>query len=172
MILYPKVYLKNVKKINIELLREHNIKALILDVDNTLIDVDRKMIDGAEEWCSDLKKQGIKMCILSNTSHEEKAKSVAERLEIPYIHFARKPFKRGFYRAKKLLKIDKNEEIAVVGDQLFTDIIGANRVKMVPMLVQPLNERDFWYTKIKRPLEDIIIRRYIKKYGGEIDVYK
>lgn len=172
MILYPKIYLKNVKKISIELLRENNIKALILDVDNTLIDVDKKMIEGAEEWCENLKKQGIKICILSNTSHEEKAKAVAEKLEIPYIHFAKKPFRRGFYRAKKLLEIEKNEEIGVVGDQLFTDIIGANRVKMVSILVQPLDNRDFWYTKIKRPLEEILIKRYIKKYGGKIDVYK
>ncbi len=162
MILYPKFYLKSVKEISIELLRNNNIKGLILDVDNTLIDVDRKLIQGAENWCEGLKNQGIKICILSNTSHEEKVKDVAEKLEIPYIHFAKKPFKRGFLRAKKLLEIEKDEQIGVVGDQLFTDIIGANRVKMVPILVQPVDKRDFWYTKIKRPIENIFIRRYIK----------
>ena len=162
MILYPKFYLKSVKEISIELLRNNNIKALILDVDNTLIDIDRKLIEGAEEWCEDLKKQGIKICILSNTNREEKVKDVATRLEIPYINFAKKPFKKGFYRAQKLLEIEKNEEIGVVGDQLFTDIIGANRMKMVPILVQPIDKRDFWYTKIKRPIENILIKRYIK----------
>ena len=131
MILYPKFYLENVKEISIEFLRKNNIKGLILDVDNTLIDINRKIIDGAEQWCDNLKKHGIRICILS-------------------------------YRAQKLLEIEKSEEIAVVGDQLFTDIIGANRVKMVPILVQPVDKKDLWYTKIKRPIENIFIRRYIK----------
>lgn len=162
MILYPKFYLKSVKDISIELLRNNNIKGLILDVDNTLIDVDRKIIDGAKEWCKSLKEQGIKVCILSNTSHEEKVKTVAEELEIPYLYFGKKPFKKGFYRAKKLLEIEKSEQIAAVGDQLFTDVIGANRVKMIPILVQPVDERDYWYTKIKRPIENILIKSYLK----------
>ncbi len=162
MILYPKFYLENVKEISIEFLRKNNIKGLILDVDNTLIDINRKIIDGAEQWCDNLKKHGIRICILSNTSNEEKARDVAKKLEIPYIFFAKKPFKKGFYRAQKLLEIEKSEEIAVVGDQLFTDIIGANRVKMVPILVQPVDKKDLWYTKIKRPIENIFIRRYIK----------
>ena len=162
MILYPKFYLKSVKEISIDLLRNNNIKGLILDVDNTLIDVDRNLIEGAEEWCQNLKKQGIRICILSNTNHEEKVKDVAKNLEIPYIYFAKKPFKRGFYRAKKLLEMEKNHEIGVVGDQLFTDVIGANRVKMVPILVQPVDKRDYWYTKVKRPIENIFIKRYIK----------
>lgn len=165
MILYPQFYLKNVKEINIELLRNNKIKGLILDVDNTLIDINRKLIDGAEEWCNNLKRQGIRICILSNTSNEEKAKDVAKKLEIPYIFFAKKPFKKGFYRAQKLLEIEKSEEIAVVGDQLFTDIIGANRAKMVPILVQPVDKKDLWYTKIKRPIENIVIKRYIKNMG-------
>lgn len=162
MILYPKFYLKNVKEISIDLLRKNNIKGLILDVDNTLIDINRKILEGASVWCNNLKEQGIRMCILSNTSHEEKAKDVAKELEIPYIHFARKPFKKGFYRAQKLLEIKNSKEIAVVGDQLFTDIIGANRVDMIPILVQPVDKKDLWYTKIKRPIENIFIRKYIK----------
>ncbi len=167
MILYPKFYLKSIKDISIELLRDNKIKGLILDVDNTLIDVDRKIIEGAEEWCKNLKENGIKICILSNTSHEDKVIYVAKKLEIPYIHFAKKPCKSGFYKAKKLIEIDKNEQIGVVGDQLFTDVIGANRVKMVSILVQPVDKRDFWYTKIKRPVENLFIKRYEKKYGGK-----
>lgn len=162
MIVYPKFYLKNVKEISIELLRKNNIKGLILDVDNTLIDINKKILEGANTWCNNLKEQGIRMCILSNTSHEEKAKDVAKELEIPYIYFARKPFKKGFYRAQKLLEIENSKEIAVVGDQLFTDIIGANRVNMIPILVQPVDKKDLWYTKIKRPIENIFIRKYIK----------
>lgn len=170
-LLYPKFYLKNVKEIDIELLRNNNIKGLILDVDNTLIDVDKKLLEGADEWCKNLKDQGIKICILSNTSHKEKAQDVADKLEIPFINFAKKPFKKGFYQAKELLGLERAEEIAVVGDQLFTDILGANRVGMIPILVKPVDDRDLWHTKIKRPLENMLIKRYIKK-RRKIDVYK
>ena len=161
--LYPKFYLKSVKKIDIDLLKKNSIKGLILDVDNTLIDIDKKLLDGVEEWCKNLRGQGVKICILSNTSHKEKAQGVAAKLEIPFIHFAKKPCKKGFYKAQKLLEIEKTEEIAVVGDQLFTDILGANRVGMIPILVEPVDKRDLWYTKIKRPLENMFIRKFVKK---------
>ena len=55
-----------------------------------------------------------------------------------------------------------NEAIAVVGDQIFTDVIGANRAKMFPILVKPINEKDIWITKFKRPIENKIIQRYLK----------
>ena len=161
--LYPKFYLKSVKEINIELLTKNNIKGLILDIDNTLIDIDKKFLDGVEEWCENLKRQGIKVCILSNTSNKEKAQGVADKLEVPFINFAKKPVKKGFYQAQKLLGIEKVEEIAVAGDQLFTDILGANRVGMISILVEPVDKRDLWHTKIKRPIEEIFIRKYVKK---------
>ena len=64
--LYPKEYLNSVKDINIELLKKNNIKGLILDVDNTLINLDRVMPTGVADWAKEMKKQGIKICILSN----------------------------------------------------------------------------------------------------------
>ena len=165
--LYPKFYLKNVKEIEIELLRKNNIKGLVLDVDNTLIDIDKNLLDGVDKWCENLKNQGIKICILSNTSSKEKAQGVANKLGIPFIYFGKKPFKKGFFQAKELLEIEKVSEIAVVGDQLFTDILGANRVGMISILVEPVDNRDLWYTKIKRPIEEIFIKRYVKKTEEE-----
>lgn len=57
----------------------------------------------------------------------------------------------------------QSTEIAVVGDQIMTDVIGANRSKMFSILVKPIEEKDYLITKIKRPLENIIIKRYLKK---------
>lgn len=114
MLLYPKEYLKNVKEITIGKLRKNNIKALILDVDNTLIDIDKNLLEGVKEWCEDLKKQGIKFYILSNTNKKEKVKKVAEDLEVPYINFAKKPLKGGFKKIQKELKIENSIEIGVV----------------------------------------------------------
>ncbi len=162
MILYPKAYLQSVKEITISFLKENKIKALILDVDNTILDFDKNIPEGVKEWCEDLKKQGIKMCILSNTNQKEKVKMVAEKLELPYFYFATKPLKRGFKKAIKELN-EKKENIAAVGDQIFTDVIGANHAKLYSILVKPIGQKDIFITRIKRPLENYVIRKYEKK---------
>lgn len=164
MFAYPKMYLNNIKEISIEILEKHNIKGLLLDVDNTLIDYKQEMLEGTVEWCNDLKRNGIKMCVLSNSNKLEKVQMVANTLDIPYINFAKKPLKSGFRRAQKLLEL-KEENIAVVGDQIFTDIIGGNRCNMFTILTKPLHEQDIFITRIKRPLEQWVINKYLKKEG-------
>lgn len=159
--LYPKEYLNSVKDISLELLEKNNIKGLILDVDNTLINLERKMPVGVSEWAKNLKAKGIKICILSNSNNIKKVEEVAKIIDVPYIFFGKKPLKSGFLRARDILKLS-NENIAVVGDQIFTDIIGANRCKMFPLLVKPIEEKDYFLTKIKRPIEKFIIKRYEK----------
>ena len=160
-VLYPKEYFNSVKDISLELLNKHNIKGLILDVDNTLINLERKMPEGISEWAKNLKDNGIKICILSNSNKVDKVGAVAKILNVPYIFFGKKPLKSGFLRAKEILKLD-NENIAVVGDQIFTDIIGANRCNMYSILVKPLEEKDYLITIIKRPVEKLIIKNYEK----------
>ena len=122
MILYPDIYLKNVKEITIELLNKNNIKGLLLDVDNTLIDFDLKILEGSKQWCNNLKENGIKICILSNTNKIEKVKMVAKELDLEYINFAKKPFKNGFKRALKFLELEP-KNVAAVGDQIMTDVL-------------------------------------------------
>ncbi len=114
MIIYPDKYLRNVKEITIDLLKKNNIKGLILDVDNTLIDFDKKLLEGAKEWCENLKKQGIKFYILSNTNKKEKIEKVSKELDIPYICFAKKPLKTGFKKAQEQLRIKDTRQIAAV----------------------------------------------------------
>ena len=92
---------------------------------------------------------------------KEKVRMVAEKLKLPYFYLGTKPFKRGFKKAIKLLE-EKEENIAAVGDQIFTDVIGANRCKLFSILVKPIAEKDLLVTKIKRPLENIIINKYLK----------
>ena len=162
--LYPKLYCKNVLEITPQYLNENNIKALILDVDNTLLDFDLKLVDGLENWHEEMKKNNIKCIILSNSNKTTKVKMVAELLGIDYIKFALKPLKCGFKKAQKQLNIP-NENIAVVGDQIFTDVIGANRTKMFSILVEPLAEKDLWMTRFKRPIENLVIKKYLKKIG-------
>ena len=163
--IYPRLYCKNILEVTPEFLKENNIKALILDVDNTLLDFDLKIIDGLENWGKTMKENEIKCIILSNSNKETKVKMVADLLGIEYIKFAMKPLKRGFKMAQKKLEIP-NENIAAIGDQIFTDVIGANRMKMFSILVKPLAEKDLWMTRFKRPIEELVIKNYLKKIGG------
>lgn len=161
MIFYPKGYFKKVSEISLEYLKENNIKGLILDVDNTLIDYYKNISEDIINWAKTLKQSGIRMCILSNSNKQEKVKEVASKLNLDYMYFAMKPFKRGFKKAIKMLDL-KNNEIAAVGDQIFTDVIGANRMKMFSILVEPIEEKDIFVTLIKRPIENYIKKRYLK----------
>ncbi len=159
MLLYPKAYFNNVREININFLKENNIKALILDVDNTLIDYDKNLNKETIIWAEELKNNGIKLYILSNSNRKQKVKDVAEKLKIGYDYFAIKPFKKGFKKVQKILN-ESPQNIGVVGDQIFTDVIGGNRCKMFTILVDPINEKDIWITKIKRPIENAIKNKY------------
>lgn len=163
--IYPRLYCKNILEVTPEFLKENNIKALILDVDNTLLDFDLNIIEGLEDWGKTMKENEIKCIILSNSNKETKVKMVADLLGIEYIKFAMKPLKRGFKMAQKKLEIP-NENIAAIGDQIFTDVIGANRMKMFSILVKPLAEKDLWMTRFKRPIEELVIKNYLKKIGG------
>ena len=162
MILYPDAYLKNVKEITLDFLNKNNIKGLILDIDNTLIDYDKKLLDGVKEWCENLKSRNIKLCMVSNTNKIKKVEKVAKVLGLEYICFSNKPFKQAFYNGQKLLKLETNQ-IAVVGDQIFTDVLGGNRVGMFTILTQPIDERDIIITRIKRPFEKIVMKSYLKQ---------
>ena len=162
MILYPNIILNNIKEITIELLKENNINALILDVDNTLIDYDKNFAEGTIEWVENLKQNGIKLYILSNSNKQKKVKMVSDKLKIAYKHFAKKPLKSGFLKVQKILE-ENPENIAVVGDQIFTDIIGGNRCKMFTILVEPINVKDILITRLKRPVENFIKNRYKQK---------
>lgn len=161
MILYPNAHLNNVREITTNFLQKNKINALILDVDNTLIDYDKNLPKETIDWAENLKNSNIKLYILSNTNKKEKVKTVAEKLGIEYMYFAKKPLKTGFKKVQEKLK-EPAQNIAVVGDQIFTDIIGGNRCKMFTILVEPIAEKDIWITMIKRPLENAIKKKYHK----------
>ena len=165
MILYPKEHFKNVREITIEFLKQNKLNALILDVDNTLIDFDKNLDEETVKWAENLKKEGIKLYILSNSNKKEKVKTVAEKLNVEYEYFGKKPLKTGFKKVQKKLQ-EKSENIGVVGDQIFTDVLGGNRCKMFTILVEPIAEKDIWITLLKRPIENAIKNRYKKTKEG------
>lgn len=159
MLLTPNMQVRKITDITIEILKENNIKGMILDVDNTLIDLDRVPLEGIKEWIDNMKNEGIKFCIASNSLKKDKIEKVAKMLDIPYVHFSAKPTKIGLKKAKQILGIENSKNIAEVGDQLFTDVLGTNRMKMFSILTEPLCEEKVKINNLKRKLERRVLRR-------------
>ena len=159
MLLTPNMQVRKITDITIEMLKENNIKGMILDVDNTLIDLDRVPLEGIKEWIDNMKNEGIKFCIASNSLKKDKIEKVAKMLDIPYVHFSAKPTKIGLKKAKQILGIEDSKNIAEVGDQLFTDVLGTNRMKMFSILTEPLCEEKVKINNLKRKLEKRVLRR-------------
>ena len=150
--LYPKAYFEKVQDITIQFLIKNKIKALVLDVDNTLIAKNKELSEEIISWAKEIRGQGVKLYILSNTNDKKKVTKIANTLKIAYAYFGMKPLKIGFKKVQKQLQ-EPFERLAIVGDQIFTDIIGGNRCKMFTILVDPIEEKEYWYTAWKRPIE-------------------
>ena len=99
---------------------------------------------------------------MSNSNKQEKIEKVSKILKIDYLLFSMKPLKKGLKKAMKMLN-EKPENIAAIGDQIFTDVLGANRCKMFSILVKPIDKKDIWLTVIKRPLENYVLKKYKDK---------
>ena len=150
--LMPKEFVTSVFQITPEKLATLGIKGIITDLDNTLIEWDRP--DATEEiaqWLNEMNEAGIRVIIASN-NHEERVKRFAEPLGIPYIYRAKKPLGAAYYAAMKEIRL-KSNEVAMVGDQLLTDIMGANRLKLYTFLVRPVAESDGFVTRFNRFIE-------------------
>lgn len=158
---YPDLIADNVKKIDLNYLIENNIKGLILDIDNTLVpDYVKEAGDDIIKWLDKVKKMGLKVCIVSNATHKRVSR-FNEKLGVDAIPRASKPGKKSFLKAIKLMGI-KAEETAVIGDQLFTDIYGGNKLNMFTILVKPIASKEFIFVRIKRLAEKFILARHAK----------
>ncbi|MGY4707761.1 YqeG family HAD IIIA-type phosphatase [Candidatus Bipolaricaulota sp. J31] len=152
----------SVFEIDYEGLRAKSIRGLCFDLDNTLCPWRAPALDGAVERLLDrLKAMGFRICVLSNgkpKGREGVAKALMER-GIPLIHSAGKPLPFGFKRAQRVLGLAP-AEIAVVGDQLLTDILGGNLLGFYTILVEPISPREHpWTRLVSRSLERLLGRR-------------
>ncbi|MCX8075329.1 MAG: YqeG family HAD IIIA-type phosphatase [Clostridia bacterium] len=156
---FPTYIFESVQTIPYETLEKEGIKAIIFDMDNTLVDYKYEYVDEIKVWLAEMNKKGIKFCILSNTPRKSKAKLIAEDLGMKYIVNASKPWSKGFKKAIDILRINK-DHVAIVGDQIFTDIWGGNRFGIKTILVKPVNKREIIVTRVRRPLERYVLRKY------------
>lgn len=158
-VLKPTKVFDGVSSIDFDYLHSIGIKAVLLDVDNTIIDMSRKIPEDVKEWVNKAKEQGFKVLILSNSNKLDKLNPISDSLGISYVSFAKKPFKKGYIEAINILGVTIDEAI-MVGDQILTDVLGAGRVGMKSIYVRPINKKEYWYTAWKRPIESLILKHY------------
>jgi len=161
-LLCPDIYLESIYQLDLSKLKKKGIKGIITDLDNTLIAWDENEIyPQLDDWFKILKEEGFKVCIVSNNSLE-RVSEFADIFGIPAIPKAVKPRRRAFRLAMEKMQL-KPEEAAVLGDQVFTDVLGGNRLGLFTILVIPVSEREFIGTKVVRQAEKFVLKRLKNK---------
>lgn len=157
--LIPKLHVNSPYELDTEVLKKSGIQGIIIDIDNTLVPyaekyADQKVIDLVEK----LKTQGFKICILSNGT-KNRVTLFNKDIKLPALHNAGKPRKAAFKKAVDLLGTEP-KNTAVIGDQIFTDILGGNKLGLFTVLVVPMSSKEFIWTRLVRQIERVILHKY------------
>ena len=158
----PDKHFQSIYRIDYESLKKQGIKLLIYDLDNCIAPADVSLPPKeAINLMFELKEMGFK-CVLMTNSKKERVEAFRNALEIDTCASARKPLSKNY---KKILKIynKKPEEVAAIGDQLLTDIFGANRMGITSILINPISKYDRTITKFNRHIEKKLFKKMEKK---------
>jgi len=151
-ILRPIGQVAAVSEVSLESLEYCGLTGIILDLDNTItpwgsIQIPAEIL----EWLLEAKQFGFRLCLVSN-NRGPRLPAVAQKIGIPFIPSANKPGLRAFRQALQIMGIPR-EQVAVIGDQVFTDVLGGNRMGLHTILVTPLTPREFIGTRCIRVVE-------------------
>ena len=139
-------------------IKSNHLRGFILDLDSTLsMHGSPAPEQGVTEWLKKMKKLGMKLIVLSNNT-KKRVEPLAGELELDFISFGCKPLTLGISRALKKMRLPK-KSVALVGDQIFTDILGGNLRGVPTILVEPFHMEDKASFKLKRKLESIVFKR-------------
>lgn len=151
-LLQPQLFVQSIYDIDLDGLVARGMQGLILDLDNTLVGWNQPAAsEELIEWLKNVRHHNLKTCIVSNNM-SRRVEQFGRGVGVMTIGRAGKPGRRAFRLA--MLKMGtRHHQTAVVGDQVFTDILGGNRLALFTILVQPMNEREFWTTQLVRRIE-------------------
>lgn len=159
MLIKPHIKLKRITDITSELLAQMNIKALILDVDNTMaIRRGSETVPGLFSWMEQMTSAGIGLIILSNAK-PRRMSGFAGRVGLPFVALGMKPLPFGFFRAAARLHCS-TRQCAIVGDQLFTDMLGGHLAFCKTILLSPIELETSAGFRLKRRAERWLLKRY------------
>lgn len=155
---YPKELVESAYEIPYESLYENGIRGVIFDIDNTLVPHGAPADERALSLFARFHQMGMKTCLLSNNK-EPRVASFAAQVDSPYIYRGGKPSVKGYQKAIELMETSEAAAI-FVGDQLFTDVYGANRAGIYSYLVKPINPKEEIQIVFKRFLEKPVLFFY------------
>jgi len=157
MFLAPDRYLSSVLKIDAPWLAAHGIKALLIDIDNTMVARDKQqIIPEIRDWAAGLKSQGFQLHLVSNNWHKVVFQTAAG-LGLPVIYKSMKPLPFAFMKALRQMGVSRRQA-AVVGDQMMTDVLGARLLGARVIMVQPLSTADLAHTRFFRHFERMVMK--------------
>lgn len=161
----PSMYKKSIFDINYDKLKSIGIKCLIFDLDNTIALIDTKLIPEEVKTLFIKLKKDFNIVIISNNT-KNRISMFCDPIDITFVSFALKPLTFGFRKIKNKFNY-KKEQMCMIGDQLMTDILGANRYEIYTILVDPLGKKDLKVTSINRFFEKKILKKLTKT--GELE---
>lgn len=148
---------RRITDIEIDFLNNNNIKTLLLDVDNTLsTHHGTVLVDGLTDWLKKMQDNGVTLVVVSN-SKRFRIEPFAGKIGLPFVSLACKPLPNGYRKAVKMMNADK-KTTAIIGDQIFTDVLGANFYGIRSLLVRPVKLEDGWSFKVRRYFEKKILK--------------
>jgi len=166
-IFYPTQWMDSTYQIPFEEWYEKGCRGVIFDIDNTLVPHDAPATEEAKQLFDNLRKMGFDTCLTSNNK-EPRVAAFAKQVNSKYIYKANKPSRSGYLKAMEMMGTDKDTTL-FVGDQLFTDVFGANRTGIPTILVKPMNPKEEIQIVLKRYLERIVLYFYKRTLQKEVD---
>lgn len=166
----PDIYQQSIYSINYQKLKMSGIKCLIFDLDNTIapkemIEPEKKVL----ELFARLEDMDFKIAIVSNAK-KSRVEPFKEKCNINSAYHSKKPFKKKYLRVMNFYHV-KDTEVACIGDQLLTDVLGANRLKLTSILVEPIQTKEQFPTTFNRFIERKIMNYFTKRGLWERGVY-
>ncbi len=160
----PDLYVPSVTHVPLADLWAQGVRVLFVDLDNTLLPIgSQKVSQSVQDWVRQARALGFQVVIVSNAGSSRRVAQVAEGLGIQGIAAAGKPRRFVFRRYLEWQRLTPQQAV-MIGDQLFTDILGAKRTGMKAVLVEPMTERRFLTGRIQRPLE-LLALRLLRRMG-------
>ena len=157
-VLRPDHFADRLSSVSLDDLAADGITGIIVDLDNTLVGYGRETLeDGDAAWIVAAKARDFKLCLVSN-NFNGRVNRIGRELGLPAVPSALKPLPGGFLRALRLLGTPKAKTV-VVGDQLFTDVLGARFAGLRCILTRPIAPADWLGTRVLRQLERLVLRR-------------
>lgn len=158
---YPEEYVDSSYTIDYEALYEKGIRGIIYDIDNTLVEHGKPATERAVKLFEKLRAIGFDTCLISNNK-EPRVKPFAEAVGSKYVYDAHKPSRTNYIKAMELMGTDTGNTY-FIGDQLFTDVYGANRAGIPSILVKPIHPKEEIQIVLKRKLEKIVLFFYKRR---------